>query len=258
MTPVPETPSCPPSRGRRLPGAAAARRRGRGRGWAALAVTALGGGLAALALPGAMARHSWAPLWAGHLGQLAAGLVAIVALRRRIPGTFGLQRPEGRSCVGAAIAIGVAFGLIMTAVDWWPQLAARVPPPGPFELAPSNVAGWLVFEWIIAGVAEEVVFRGLLVTYLTARLSGRVRILGLELHVAGVVVAALFALAHAPNFWHRPFLAALGQQLYAAALAILYAWLLERSRSLLAPIIAHDVGNGVEYAIGFALRAAWG
>lgn len=219
---------------------------------------ALGRAAAHLAMPGVLARHDWANAWAGHLGQLALGLAAIALVRRRIPGAYGLRRPEGKSYVGAAVAWGVVFGIVMTLVDFAPQLVARQPPPGPFGLTPSNVAGWLGFEWIIAGSAEEVVFRGLLVSYLATRVSGRVRLFGRELHVAGVVVAVLFALAHAPNFAHRPFFAALGQQLYALALAILYAYWLDRSRSVLAPIVGHNVGNGVEYVIAFALQAAWG
>src|SRR5512133_3017865 len=117
---------------------------------------ALGRVVAHHAFPGAVARHDWARAWAGHLGQLAVGLLAIALVRRRIPGAYGLRRPEGKSYVGAAVVWGVAFGVVMTLVDFAPQLVARQPPPGPFALTPSNVAGWLGFEWIIAGSAEEV------------------------------------------------------------------------------------------------------
>jgi membrane protease YdiL (CAAX protease family) len=220
---------------------------------------ALGRVVAHLAFPGAIARHDWALAWAGYLGQLAAGLAAITVVRRRTPGTYGLRRPEaGRGYIGPAIAWGVAFGVLMTLVDFAPQLLARQPPPGPFALAPANVAGWLGFEWLVAGTVEEVVFRGLLVSWLATRVSGRVRLFGREQHVAGVVVAVLFALAHAGNFARRPFLEALGQQLYALAFALFYSYWLDRSRSVVAPIIGHNVSNGVEYAIAFALRAAWG
>jgi membrane protease YdiL (CAAX protease family) len=224
----------------------------------ALSGVLLGRATARAVVPELVARHDWVTAWAGHLGQLAVGFLAIALLRRRVPGTYGLQRPVGKSYVGAAIGWGVAFGVIMTIVDFAPHLAARQPPPGPFALTASNLAGWLGFEWIMAGAAEEVVFRGLLVTFLASQVSGRVRLFGRELHVAGVIIAILFAVAHATNFAHRPFFAALGQQLYAAALAILYAYWLERSRSLAAPIIGHNVANGVEYTIAFALQAAWG
>jgi membrane protease YdiL (CAAX protease family) len=90
-----------------------------------------------------------------------------------------------------------------------------------------------------------------------ARLGPRA-LFGHEQHVAGVVVAVLFALAHAANFANRPFLEALGQQLYALALAILYAYWLDRSRSVVAQVVGHNVSNGVEYVLAFALQGDWG
>lgn len=71
----------------------------------------------------------------------------------------------------------------------------------------------------------------------------------------GVIVALIFALVHATNFWVRPFWLTLGQQVYAFALAILYAYWYEKSESLLAPIIGHNLSDGVEYALALILVA---
>ncbi|HSN20434.1 MAG TPA: hypothetical protein VLS49_07140 [Usitatibacter sp.] len=46
-------------------------------------------------------------------------------------------------------------------------------------------------------------------------------------------------------------------QIYAVALGILYAYWFEKSRSIAAPIVGHDVSDFVEDAIVFALAAAW-
>src|SRR5512133_67878 len=86
---------------------------------------ALGRVVAHHAFPGAVARHDWARAWAGHLGQLAVGLLAIALVRRRAPGAYGLRRPEGKSYVGAAVAWGVAFGVVMTSAAAWPVRASR-------------------------------------------------------------------------------------------------------------------------------------
>lgn len=45
---------------------------------------------------------------------------------------------------------------------------------------------------------------------------------------------------------------ALGQQVYAFALGVFYAYWLEKSRSIRAPIIGHNAGDVVEYLIVFA------
>ena len=64
------------------------------------------------------------------------------------------------------------------------------------------------------------------------RTSGRVRLWRYDMHVAGVILAMLFALAHLTSFWTVNFWMALGQQIYAFALGILYAYWREKSESL--------------------------
>ena len=49
----------------------------------------------------------------------------------------------------------------------------------------------------------------------------------------------------------------LGQQFYAFALGVLYAYWFEKSRSLWAPIVGHNVGDLTEYALIFAMVAMW-
>ena len=76
--------------------------------------------------------------------------------------------------------------------------------------------------------------------------------------IAGIVIAVLFSLAHANSFWETTLFAAIGQQIYVTALGIFYAWLFEKSGSLLAPAIAHNAGDFIEWAACFALRGMWG
>jgi len=54
-----------------------------------------------------------------------------------------------------------------------------------------------------------------------------------------------------------PSFAAFGQQLYAFALGVLYAYWFEKSKSVVAPIVGHNVSDLTEYAICFALIALW-
>jgi membrane protease YdiL (CAAX protease family) len=72
---------------------------------------------------------------------------------------------------------------------------------------------------------------------------------GKLMNCAGVVVALIFALLHATNFNLRAWPIALGQQIYAFIVGVLYAYWREKSKSIVAPIIGHNVSDGVEYAI---------
>ena len=71
----------------------------------------------------------------------------------------------------------------------------------------------------------------------------------------GVIVAGLFALAHVESFWTGSPLYAAGQQVYAIGAGLCLAYLYAKSRSLLAPIIAHNIANGIEITAVFILKS---
>jgi uncharacterized protein len=198
----------------------------------------------------------WIALFASHFTQLCIALAAIAWVGRMRFRDYGFRRPEGKSYVGAAVAYGVLFGLIMTVVDYLPQILAQTAPQD-MPLTKVSLAGWLSFEGLFVGISEEVPFRGLLQTFLMKRTTGRVRFWKYEMHVAGILLAFLFALAHLSSFWQEPFWSALGQQGYAFALGILYAYWFEKSGSLLASIVGHNVGDFVEYCLLFLMAARW-
>jgi|SRR6267143_2203668 len=198
----------------------------------------------------------WIALYANHLVQLLVALLFIAWLNKGRFAEYGLQWPQGKSYATAAIVWGALFGVLMTLVDYFPQILARHA-PGDLPLTALNLAGWLSFEGFFVGFFEEIPFRGLLQTFLMKRSSGRMRFLKFDMRVAGVILALLFALAHVSNFWERPFWFALGQQGYAFALTILYAYWYEKSGSLLASIVGHNVGDVVEYALMFLMAWLW-
>jgi uncharacterized protein len=191
-------------------------------------------------------------LYLHHAFQLLLGLIGIAVVKRFVPADYGLHWPPGRTYFAPALLWGVAFGVLMTLVDYAPQLLAHTAPALNYTVTTTNVVGWLGFEGIYVGPTEEIPFRALLVTYLAATMPGRLRLGRFDMNWAGIIVAIMFALLHATNFATRPFPEALGQQLYAFALGVLYAYWLEKSRSIIAPIIGHNAGDVTEYAILFA------
>ena len=199
-------------------------------------------------------RHSmlgW--LYVHHGFQMLLGLGVIAVLKYwLVPADYGLHAPRGKSYIVAALAWGVAFGILMTVVDYFPQLVAASKPDPGFPLTTANVLGWTFFEGIYVGPTEEIPFRALLVTYLAATMPGKLHIGRFHMNWAGIFVAVIFALLHAQNFSTHNWPEALGQQIYAFALGVLYAYWLEKSKSVVAPIIGHNVGDVTEYLILFA------
>lgn len=193
-------------------------------------------------------------LYMQHTGQLIVALLVIAILKRRfVPADYGLHWPRGRTYIWPAILWGVFFGVLMTVVDYAPHLVSHARIIAAAAEYPGSFWGWTFFEGIFVGPTEEIPFRALLVTYLIATMPGKLRIGRFEMSWAGVIVAVMFALLHATSFATRAWPLALGQQFYAFALGVLYAYWLEKSRSVLAASIGHNVGDVVEYLIA----AAW-
>lgn len=200
-------------------------------------------------------------VWAfGMLAELlhtVAGLVAVLVMRRLLPrAESNLRWPPGRSYAGLGLAIGVAMAAVMLVADHAPELLTRTAPQASYEMTWIGIPGWLV-AMLAAGPCEEIVFRGVLVGMLTVLVPGRVRLGRFDVPFSGVVVGALFSAAHFQSFVTGPLYQAIAQQLYAFAFGLIYVWLMERSRSLLAPIIAHGVGDMLEVAAIMWLSVAW-
>jgi hypothetical protein len=196
-------------------------------------------------------------LFLQHTGQLLVALIVIAVLKYRLaPADYGFHWPKGKTYVWPAILWGVFFGVLMTLVDYAPQIMAHTRPDPGFRLTTGNIWGWTFFEGIYVGPTEEIPFRALLVTYLATTMPGKFHIGRFNMNWAGVGVAVIFALLHASSFNTRAWPQALGQQLSAFALGILYAYWLEKSQSIVAPIIGHNVGDVVEYLILFAWLGA--
>jgi uncharacterized protein len=192
-----------------------------------------------------------------EITQLFYALLAINWIKRYYPGDYGLRWPQGNSYVASAILWGFLFGVVRTLADFLPQIIAHMPPSQPYGLGSFNIAGWLSYQGVVEGSSEEILLRGLLVTYLTTTMPGRVSFRGYGMNGAGLIVAALFALTHLYDFFFHPLAIALGQVVCTFVFGVFFAYWYEKSRSLLAPIVGHSLSNVTEQVLIFAMVAAW-
>ncbi|MFJ2988231.1 CPBP family intramembrane glutamic endopeptidase [Collimonas sp. NPDC087041] len=198
----------------------------------------------------------WAFVGLAELFQIVAGLIAILIMKRLLPqADANLRWPPHRSYAGLAVFVGVVMAAIMLVADYWPQFLSHTPLKSDYEMTAIGVPGWL-FVMFVAGPNEEIVFRGVLVGMLTVLIPGRLRLGRFEIPISGVIVSLLFGAAHYNSFFVDPLYQAVAQQLYAFAFGLTYVWLMERSRSLLAPMIAHGVSDLVEVGAVMLLAVA--
>ena len=198
--------------------------------------------------------YPWIYLCFHHFMQMVVAIALMLVTGAGLK-HYGFELKSKNLYLIPAVIVGVLFGVIMTLVDHGPALITGNQIEG-YTLDATNVAGWLSFEWLLAGTSEEIFVRGLLMTYLMTKFSGHVRFIRWDVHVAGVIIAVLFALMHIGSFWSGNLIYAIGQQIYAFILGLCYAYFYEKSGSLVAPIVAHNLSNGIEFVLLFILLAA--
>jgi hypothetical protein len=206
-----------------------------------------------------LARHysRLVPPLADHMGrayalgavELVLALIAIGAMKWLAPGDYALHAPEEKSYLAPAILWGLLIGVLMSLADTWPDLLAHTVPRGAAE---QTQWGWLGYQGGVAGVVEEVLYRALLVTYLSVAMPGRVRFRGISMNGAGIVAAVIYA-AFAASFVTKPVEIALGEMVVSFVAGVAYAYWLEKSKSVIAPIIGHDVAGAVQFFGLFAM-----
>src|SRR3546814_13507113 len=75
------------------------------------------------------------------------------------------------------------MGLVMLVADYWPALAAQTAPDMSYSQSPLDSAGYLL-GMLTTGLAEETIFRGLLVGMRVLQVPGRLRVGSLDRAVA--------------------------------------------------------------------------
>src|SRR5262249_34027539 len=123
------------------------------------------------------------------------------------------------------------------------QQAARLEQVG--TLTSTDIGRRLLDLGVFVSLSEEMLFRALLVSFLAAAMPGKWRVAGADMNVAGVVVAIVYALCAMTIFplaW-----ASVAYALVLLAMGILFAYWLEKSRSIVAPVIGHATAAIVGY-----------
>jgi hypothetical protein len=98
----------------------------------------------------------WLALLANHAVMLVIALALIARFSRRNFSEYGLKWPKQRQYVLSALFWGAAFGLLMTFVDYFPQILRHIPPPDNLALTPGSIGAWLFFQGIYVGPTEEI------------------------------------------------------------------------------------------------------
>jgi len=180
-----------------------------------------------------------------HASTLIICFLVFLVMGARNRAFFGFRLPVG-SWLGPGLMLGTSTGIISTLAAIW------IPGTG-MEFAGEYLTWQLIiFIWFLASFAEEILYRGLIQSFLSPLAGAGISIAGIRLSIPVIVAALVFGLGHIVVLTMGvgiPSVVVI--VLFATFLGLVAGYYRERTGSILPAIIIHMAGN-----IGGSL-AAW-
>ncbi|MCG2783946.1 MAG: CPBP family intramembrane metalloprotease [Anaerolineae bacterium] len=198
-----------------------------------------------------------------HALQGLFALFAILLLARMFrisPKDFGFNLNEWRYAVRLVLQFSLFWFFLQGSIGVLLMVFGDTSAAFHFPLTAWNFGGYFAFQILISGTSEEILFRALVMTPLLlygkrSELADKTNAL-----LAGGIATLIFMLAHI-NIAFDPLRVTHFnplQQLTVFTFGSFYAYLFVKTRSLLGPILAHNLLNAVIVAIGLILYFIFG
>lgn len=201
-----------------------------------------------------LAEDSWILADLVHIPQFLIPFLLICYITKGRVGEYGFNLRENPPVFthGRMLKIGVFFGLLMS-LSYIPQIIGNAPLDIPRPVTLVSVLGNMTFQWIVVGVCEETMFRGLIQTYLMNNLEGYVKILGHDLHIGTIIGAIFWGGFHFMNILILPLGTVIFFVILTTAIGLLMGYAYQETGSLLTTTIVHNTLFGVPLTIGYLL-----
>jgi membrane protease YdiL (CAAX protease family) len=201
--------------------------------------------------PELLASHPWIQLYANHLWEIVIALPLIILLGGKQWHVWsGLNLRQSRLSLNIfwrALIFVIPFHLVLLIIS----LVQGQTPSVSYPFTSINILGWLSFQLLLSGPAEEILFRGLFQSFLCKFWPEILRLRKVDIPVAGLITAVIFALVHI-NFTLTPFAIThfdIGQLITAFGFGLFYSMVYHKTGSLLCPILTHSISNIVSIGI---------
>ncbi len=211
-------------------------------------------------LAGSLANYSYPfllPDWVGetyvwislhHLFQLCLTIVVMKILRSGKLATWGFNLNRPRVSLQWILWFLLVFGSLEI-IRLMSAYSSVVRDP----ITTSNMIGNQIFQYCLSGFGEEPLFRGFVMSFLTASWSRIYRVGNIEIPETIIIATTIFMLAHISIDWQTLSIAAfdIEQQIKALQLGVVYGLAFHYTGSLLAPIVMHGLSNGLQLTITY-------
>ena len=185
----------------------------------------------------------WMSVFVNYATMLAVSLILVLASSMGDPSSFGFTRPKVVGGYGAGITWGIILGVIASIVSLTSHAGGISPLKG------LSFVQMILLVWILASVAEEVLVRGYVQSYLEPLTNRGFTAFHLRISLPVILSALFFAAMHIV-------LLATGTSFLTTYIIVVFTFLLglvaayqrERTGSILPAIAAHvsfNIGGGV-------------
>jgi membrane protease YdiL (CAAX protease family) len=197
---------------------------------------------------------SWIRAYLAHAPQFVIPFAVICYITRGSLREYGfnLKQKPPVFTHGRMLVLGVFFGLLMS-LRFAPQAARGAPVDVPQPVTALSILGNMTFQWIVVGLSEETMFRGLIQTYLMSNLRGSVRLVGHDLHIGTVLGAMLWGAFHLINILIMPLGPVLILVIVTTVAGLFMGYAYQETGSLLTTVIVHDALFGIPLSVGYLL-----
>lgn len=174
--------------------------------------------------------------WSGKILALCLSLVVIYFLPKTLRSQIGLRFQQAKGSLNVWIGIGV-YALIFLVIAWY---------------APATQTEYywesLAFQLTMPSLDEELLFRGLLPVVIDRCFGVSRNILGAQMGWGAVISSVMFGLVHGLSLKGG---LAIDWIAFAipGLIGLVGCWIVQKTKSLLGPILMHSHGNSIDYII---------
>jgi len=190
-----------------------------------------------------------------HVPQFLIPFIIILYITKGRLGHYGFNLKEDppEFTHRRMLLIGLCSGLLIS-IKYVIQIVNGLPVDVPQPVTQINIFGYMTFQWIIVGLSEETMFRGLIQTYLMDNLEGKVKLAGHEFHIGTVIAALFWGGFHIINALNMPLSSAVFTVVITTPIGLLMGYAYQRTGSLLTTTLVHNMLFGVPLMIGYILH----
>lgn len=191
-----------------------------------------------------------------HVFQLILSIIIIrvyFKCRLRDCGFNLINRKRAIKIIGGFIIVFLVIEIVCLLILF--TTSKNIKPNFGYTLNFKNIFGYYSFEAFLSGTCEEPLFRVFVILVLAESWKGQFRIGKTDFTIAGIMSAILFAYAHI-SFNIFPFKITYlnpTQLLTAFSVGLFYAIAFQKTKSVLIPIISHNLQNVIMITIPYII-----